>query len=137
MLNRNALGAVLLGFAPLAATLAVQSRNVLAKCDTPAYSLFSNNEIYTPPKGRAIYPRVAELQDSTLLVTSSMFGSYPGVPAFFPVFASKDGGLNWNWISNITDQVNGWGMPAQPAIMELLEPLGGYGVGTVLAAGNS
>ena len=55
----------------------------------------------------------------------------------FPVFESKDGGATWKWISNITDQVNGWGMGAQPALMELLEPMGGFEPGTILASGNS
>jgi hypothetical protein len=83
---------------------------------------------------RASYPRVAELQDGTLLVTTSLSG---GNPPYFPVFQSKDGGVNWKWISNITDQVNGWGMGAQPALTELTEPMGGFDAGTVLAAGNS
>lgn len=40
-------------------------------------------------------------------------------------------------ISNITDQVNGWGLGAQPALMELTMSMGGYEPGTILAAGNS
>ena len=100
-----------------------------------AFGLFARNTIYNPPTGqRAMYPRHVELEDGTLLVTSSLTGVNP---ASFPVFASKDGGATWTWISNITDQVNGWGFPAQPALMELLEPLGGYDVGTILASGNS
>jgi hypothetical protein len=33
--------------------------------------------------------------------------------------------------------VNGWGLPAQPALMELREPMGGFKKGTILASGNS
>ncbi len=56
---------------------------------------------------------------------------------YFPVFKSKDGGASWEWLSDITDQVNGWGFPAQPALAELTEPLGGFDAGTILASGNS
>lgn len=99
------------------------------------FSLFAHKTIYSPPIGqRTLYPRHVELQDGTLLVTASVAGADP---AAFPVFQSKDGGVSWKWISNITDQVNGWGFPAQPALMELLEPLGGFEVGTILASGNS
>lgn len=99
------------------------------------FGLFDNNVIYQPEDGKsALYPRFVELQDGTLLVTSSLSG-YSTL--FFPVFESKDGGANWSWISNITDQVNGWGFSAQPALTELTEPLGGYPAGTILATGNS
>ena len=37
-----------------------------------------------------------------------------------------DGGQTLPWISNITDQVNGRGMTAQPAIMGSTEELDGY-----------
>jgi hypothetical protein len=99
----------------------------------PPTPFFTNRTIYAPPKGmRALYPRIAELRDGTLLVTASVFGL-----SVFPVFESKDGGASWAWISNITDQVNGWGMSAQPALLELREPLGGFKPGTILASGNS
>lgn len=114
-----------------------------AACPPPGHhhddDTFSNRLIYQPPKGaRASYPRVAELHDGTLLVTSSVFGgpASEGLPSF-PIFESKDGGASWKWISNLTDQVNGWGMSAQPALLELREPLGGFKPGTILASGNS
>ncbi|KAF4853385.1 hypothetical protein CGCSCA4_v002511 [Colletotrichum siamense] len=108
----------------------------LLKRDSPQpFGFFDNNVIYQPEDGKsALYPRFVELEDGTLLVTSSLSGySAP----FFPVFESKDGGASWSWISNITDQVNGWGLSAQPALAELTEPLGGYPAGTILATGNS
>jgi len=101
---------------------------------------FFNRTIYVPPKGgRALYPRVAELEDGTLLVTSTIFGGsiFGGADQAFPVWESKDGGASWAWVSNITDQVNGWGMSAQPALLELREPLGKFKPGTILASGNS
>lgn len=108
------------------------------------FSTFSHKVIYAPPPGsRTSYARYVELQDGTLLVTASVFGpgfSFGGaggnLPSF-PVFESKDGGVSWSWISNITDQVNGWGMGAHPALAEMTRPLGGFPAGTVLAAGNS
>jgi len=100
-----------------------------------SWGLFSNNVIYQPGKGQTMqYPRYVELQDGTLLATVTFS---PFNPQFFPVFESKDGGATWTWVSNITDQVNGWGLQAQPALAELTEPLGGYPAGTILASGNS
>jgi hypothetical protein len=63
-----------------------------------------------------------------------MFGHSP---AYFPIFESKDGGASWKWVSDLHDMVNGWGLPAQPALMELTEPMGGFKKGTILASGNS
>ncbi|EAA28974.1 glycoside hydrolase family 93 protein [Neurospora crassa] len=110
------------------------------KPDPPPFSTFPRRIIYDPPAGkRASYPRHVELKDGTLLVTSSIIGGdfFAGSNSSFPVFESKDGGVHWKWISNITDQVNGWGMSAQPALLELQKPLGGFRAGTILFSGNS
>lgn len=107
-----------------------------AACTPRPWSTFAHHTIFKAPKGtRLVYPRQAELSDGRLIVTASFFGG-PS-PAYFPVFESRDGGATWAYISNITDQVNGWGMPAQPALLELTEKIGDYDVGTVLASGNS
>ncbi|KAJ3040249.1 hypothetical protein HDV00_011227 [Rhizophlyctis rosea] len=95
---------------------------------------FDNNVIYAP--NGTLYPRQVELTDGTLLVTVSPRWGAAGKPAF-PVFQSKDHGVTWKWISNITDQVNGNGMSAQPAIMQLSKDFPGYPKGTILASGNS
>jgi hypothetical protein len=85
-----------------------------------------------------VYPRHVELRDGTLLVTASVRSvTGPGNLPAFPIFESKDGGVTFKWISNLTDQVNGWGMSAQPALYELRKPLGGFKPGTILASGNS
>ncbi|KAK4231375.1 Sialidase [Podospora fimiseda] len=127
-------------------SLAFQAGNTIAAALTPTrdtdpapFTTFPRRVIYDPPAGsRASYPRHVELQDGTLLVTTTvMGGDWFRNTSSFPVFESKDGGVTWQWISNITDQVNGWGMSAQPAIMELLEPLGGFEPGTIFASGNS
>jgi hypothetical protein len=99
------------------------------------WGYFTNNTIYQTTGDESItYPRYVELTDGTIIATASLMGHTPG---FFPVFESKDGGAKWKYISNFTDQVNGWGMSAQPALTELTEPLGGYPAGTILGSGNS
>ncbi|KAK4675139.1 hypothetical protein QC764_500950 [Podospora pseudoanserina] len=110
-----------------------------SETDPAPFTTFGQRIIYDPPEGhRASYPRHIELEDGTLLVTSTVLGSNFFTPsAAFPVFESKDGGVNWEWVSNITDQVNGWGMSAQPALLELTAPLAGFEAGTILASGNS
>ncbi|KAK1753117.1 Sialidase [Echria macrotheca] len=99
------------------------------------WGLFVNNTIYQPVGNESVtYPRYVELEDGTILATVSMFGR---TPAVFPIFESKDGGASWTHVSDLTDQVNGWGFSAQPALAELTAPLGGFPAGTVLGAGNS
>ncbi|KAM7212860.1 glycoside hydrolase family 93 protein [Rhypophila decipiens] len=105
------------------------------KPEVRPWGFFTNNTIYQPVGNQSVtYPRFAELADGTILATSSLSGPRP---AYFPIFESKDGGASWTWVSNMTDQVNGWGMGAQPALAELTEPMGGFEAGTVLASGNS
>ena len=99
-----------------------------------SFPYVTNQTIWQPERGvqQSIYPRYVELLDGTILVTSSE-GLFVESAAlnYFPVFAS------WDWISNITDQVNGWGLGAQPALWELYAPYGDYDAGTILASGNS
>jgi hypothetical protein len=42
------------------------------------------------------------------------------------VFESKDGRVSWKQVSSTTDKVNGWGIGAQPAVMEITQDLGLY-----------
>lgn len=99
------------------------------------FSTFGFNIIYQPDYNHSItYPRIVELDCGVILATASLSTS-PGV---FPVFRSKDGGASWTWFSNITDQVNGLGMDAQPALGPVLpEAVGDWPAGTILASGNS
>jgi len=100
-----------------------------------AFGFFANNPIYEQKRWERLeYPRYVELQDGSILVTSQMTGDGQG---FFPVFKSTDGGATWKWISNIEDQENGWGLGAQPCLLELTDDFGDYEAGTILAAGNS
>lgn len=123
-LKAFALSAVLVGL-----TAAQNSTN------TPQpYGTFGDNAIYWPDANHTIfYPRITELSDGTILATAGLNST----PPVFPIFSSSDGGASWKWISNMTDQVNGLGMNAQPALAELPFAVGAFPVGTVLASGNS
>ena len=104
-------------------------------CGPRPWGYFSNNTIYQTTGPESItYPRYTELTDGTIIATASLMGH---TPSYFPIFESSDGGATWEYISQLHDLVNGWGMSAQPALMELTEPLGGYDAGTILGAGNS
>ncbi|AIM26077.1 hypothetical protein MEPL4_7c00210 [Melissococcus plutonius] len=59
-----------------------------------------------------------------------------GVP-YFKIYESTDHGNSWNHISNVKDQVNGWGLRYQPFLYELPETLGDLPKGTLICAGNS
>jgi hypothetical protein len=103
------------------------------------FSTFSDNVIFQPPTGSSIiYPRNVELSDGTLLVTGA-YAPPAGAHtlAYFPIFASEDGGATWTLRGNMTDQVNGLGFTAQPALAELPFAVGEWPAGTVLASGNS
>jgi hypothetical protein len=64
-----------------------------------AFSFTNQTVIYAPVNNQTLgYPRVAELSDGSLLVACTLSGNYP---AYFPVFKSNDGGVTWNWLSNI------------------------------------
>jgi len=117
---------------------ALLAQNVIAGPVHPGpkpWGFFVNNTIFETTGNQSVtYPRYVELHDGTIVATTSFSGPKP---AYFPIFSSRDGGATWTYVSNFTDQVNGWGMTAQPALAELTEPLGGYPAGTILGAGNS
>lgn len=117
-------------------SLVVIAGGVAARPKGPQpWGYFNNNTIYQPTGNESVtYPRYVELESGTILATTSLIGHSPG---YFPVFESKDGGASWKYVSNLTDQVNGWGMSAQPALAELTEPMGGFEAGTILGTGNS
>jgi hypothetical protein len=56
---------------------------------------------------------------------------------YFPIYKSTDKGQTWTSISQVTDQVNGWGMRYQPDLYVLPQAIGNLPKGTVLCAGNS
>jgi len=122
--------AFVLAWASLGTSVHLQGNGT--KSEAKPWGFFANNTIFeVPANGSVSYPRYVQLKDGTILATVQ------GLRAHFPIYESKDGGASWSFVSNITDQVNGWGMGAQPALTELLEPMGGFEPGTVLASGNS
>ena len=101
---------------------------------------FSNVTIFSPPSNytdpRVLYARTVELANGDLLATWENYSPEPPL-VYFPIYRSKNGGRTWHEISRVTDQVNNWGLRYQPFIYLLKEPLGGFGPGTILVAGNS
>lgn len=65
--------------------------------------------------------------------------NYPPAPTllYFPIYRSQDKGLTWTPLSNVTDQVNGWGLRFQPNLYLLPQAIGDLAAGTILCAGNS
>jgi len=122
------------GLAVLAGLAGLAAAQNATKPPPQAFGLFGDNAIYWPETNRTIsYPRLTELADGTILATGGLNSN----PDVFPIFSSSDGGATWKWLSNLTDQVNGLGMNAQPAIAELPYAVGKWPAGTVLASGNS
>jgi len=99
------------------------------------WGFFVNNTILaTNGSEHATYPRYTELSDGSILATTALSGHSPN---YFPVFLSEDGGATWIYVSNLTDQVNGLGFSAQPALTQLPFDIGKYKAGTILGTGNS
>lgn len=75
----------------------------------------------------------------TLVTNTKYRENYsPEPPAvYFPIYRSLDKGQTWAAFSNVTDQVNGWGMRYQPFLYLLPEDIGDLAAGTILCAGNS
>ncbi|MBE3046919.1 hypothetical protein IMZ48_31195 [Candidatus Bathyarchaeota archaeon] len=109
--------------------------------DSADYTTFDNRVIYeTPPANftdpRVLYARALELSDGRLLSTWENYSPEP--PAVhFPVYESSDHGASWEELSQVHDDVNGWGMRYQPDLFELPEAVGGFEKGTIIVSGNS
>jgi hypothetical protein len=66
---------------------------------TAAFSFTNHTVVYAPVNNQVLgYPRVTELSDGSVLIACTLSGYSP---AFFPVFKSIDGGVTWNWLSNV------------------------------------
>jgi|TARA_R110002003_G_scaffold351_4_gene18890 hypothetical protein len=105
-----------------------------------AQPTFAQNVIYTPPSNytdpRVLYARSAQLADGTLLATWENYSPEPP-KVYFPIYESKDGGLNWKEISRVQDTEQNWGLRYQPFLYVLQKDFAGYKKGTVLLAGSS
>ncbi|KAK9480965.1 hypothetical protein V1514DRAFT_63242 [Lipomyces japonicus] len=105
-----------------------------------AYATFDNVAVFTPPSNylipRVLYSRAVELPSGDLLATWENYSPEPPL-VYFPIFKSSDHGATWKHISNVTDQVNGWGLRYQPDLFVLPRKIGKFPKGTILVAGNS
>ncbi|MCJ1473610.1 hypothetical protein MMC13_002261 [Lambiella insularis] len=106
----------------------------------PSSATISEVTVFAPPANYidpgTLYARSVLLTDGTLLATWENYSPQPPL-VYFPIFRSTNGGESWSEIAKVTDQVNNWGLRYQPFLYELPEPIGGFGAGTVLLAGNS
>lgn len=98
--------------------------------------------IFSPPADyvipRTLYARSVLLDNGDLLATWENYSREPkNNSVYFPIYKSSDHGKSWKHISNVTDQVNGWGLRYQPFLYELPQAVGNYSAGTILLAGNS
>lgn len=106
------------------------------------FSTFDDVTVFAPPADyiipRTLYARTVLLEHGELLATWENYSPENGSHhVYFPIYKSVDGGETWKHISNVYDQVNGWGLRYQPFLYELPEAFGGFAAGTVLLAGNS
>lgn len=120
-----------------------RANNLVPRNDTSGdVPLIEYEILYVPPSDytdpRTLYARSVELAytQNTLLATWENYSPEPP-PVYFPIYRSADHGASWTHISNVTDQVNGWGLRYQPFLYELPEDFAGFEKGTVLLAGNS
>ncbi|KAL2107028.1 hypothetical protein VUR80DRAFT_5803 [Thermomyces stellatus] len=104
------------------------------------YTTFENRVIFTPEANftdpRVLYARARELSDGVLLATWENYSPEPP-PVHFPIYESRDHGASWEEVSQVHDEVNGWGLRYQPDIFELPEDVGDFEKGTIIVSGNS
>lgn len=104
------------------------------------FSTFSGVTVFSPPTNyttpRVLYARTVILDNGDILATWENYSPEPPM-VYFPIFRSKDGGETWKEFSQVTDQVNGWGLRYQPFLYKLPRAIGKYPKGTILCAGNS
>ncbi|CAI6090484.1 unnamed protein product [Clonostachys chloroleuca] len=117
----------------------VVTASALLGC-SQALETYERNLIFQPPSNytdpRTLYPRTVQLEDGRLLATWENYSPEPPL-VWYPVVESWDGGLTWEEVGQVHDQVNNWGMRYQPFLYELRQDLGDFKAGTVLCAGNS
>lgn len=113
---------------------------ITAFASPTASKTFGPVTIFSPPADynipRVLYARSVLLDNGDLLATWENYSPEPPL-VYFPIYKSSDHGKSWKHISNVTDQVNGWGLRYQPFLYELPQAIGNYSAGTILCAGNS
>lgn len=125
---------LMLSLAPL--LLLLGSACVYALDYVPPYSrvtIFAPPSSYTVP--RTLYARTLLIpqdgdDENVLLATWENYSPEPPL-VWFPIYRSNDLGQTWEHISNVTDDVNGWGMRYQPFLYELTEDIGNFPVSSI------
>ncbi|KAE9376699.1 glycoside hydrolase family 93 protein [Stipitochalara longipes BDJ] len=106
----------------------------------PTFTRGLNEHIFNPPASwaswRVIYHRAVQLNDGSLLSSWENYAPEPPLEAA-PIWRSTDGGKTFSNFSQVTDQVNGWGMRYQPFLYVLPQAFAGLKAGDLLFAGNS
>ena len=107
-----------------------------------AWSNFNNKEFSTPSRtlqvGVLCTLELLQLSDDSLLLSWEDYDpTVAGDQADFPIYKSTDGGVSSNKLSQIHDQVNGWGNRCRPFLLTLPRSFGGFSEGTVLLASAS
>ncbi|KAL1745877.1 glycoside hydrolase family 93 protein [Schizophyllum fasciatum] len=110
----------------------------------PRVEPFDNLVVFDPPADyivpRTLYARTMVLSDEqTIYATWENYSPEGGDDplVYFPVYRSEDLGRTWEHISNVTDEVMGWGLRYQPFLYELREDIGDYEAGTILLSGSA
>lgn len=87
----------------------------LVASSSSSIPLIDDKIIFVPPANytdpRVLYARTAELKHSNnaLLATWENYSDEPPL-VYFPIYKSTDHGQSWKHISDVRDQVNGWGL---------------------------
>ncbi len=94
-------------------------------------TLFGPPADYIVP--RTLYARTLRLADDSNVILATWENYSPEPPlVHFPVYRSTDFGQTWTHVSNITDDVNGWGLRYQPFLYEMTENIGTFQAGDYL-----
>ncbi|GFG26944.1 hypothetical protein IFM61606_06952 [Aspergillus udagawae] len=121
----------LLGLAHLALAASVPRATI------PTYNAVT---VFSPPSDynvpRVLYARSLELPNGDLLATWENYSKEPP-QVYFPVYRSRDHGRTWKELSQVHDQVYGYGLRYQPELYRLPERIGSFPAGTILMAGSA
>ena len=105
-----------------------------------APSTFANVTVYVPGANytdpKTLYARTAQLPNGDILATWENYSPEPP-PVYFPIYKSTDNGFTWSKLSEVHDQVYGYGLRYQPFLYVLPEAWSGYPSGTVFLSGSA
>ncbi|KAK8179702.1 hypothetical protein BC567DRAFT_138753, partial [Phyllosticta citribraziliensis] len=95
--------------------------------------------VFTAPafykKPGVSYARAIVLDDGTFLVTSE---NYAGEPPYMSIFASTNGGRDWQERSRVEDTTpDKWGLRYHPTLIQIPVALGPYPAGSIVFSGTA